>query len=989
MAASAADNTTTKKESESLRIVEPKANKIISDETTVKAVVSVGNGIRPKSLRITLNGKNVTRHAQEEDCGPQACRWAVELTKADRLLSGQNQLVASARGSHDSIKVTSAKFGYYYGLQAGQNQPQWPSPSVGLSLNSGGAQPWVTLTTGWPANMQDNLDPTQYSVPYRDATFPTANDTQCSGRYQVVVLNRHTPMIEDAYRCFKDGASLKSQLATLNKGTELVLVGTTEGNNADSSLDTTSIGGTNYSSSNSWQPMGYAAIGISGAAPGSAYESYYLSSDVGKPYQTNPFANGLLALDQNSNYNFHPGNNVQFEVYPNDPQYGSSDVFIAAGGQVTGWFPPVGSTNGFWLLTLDRVTLLPIDFSQGSCNSNSGNCGQFFNTGSTDSGVASKAVGDLAFTLEGPTSRQLVVLTTVGQPFQSASAASALVGTPTLRWYGASPYTMELLTAPTSTYTLVAPGPQTSPIFSTEITWRSPFSRGVVNSSSTFSQQGQTGFVRGVMARDNNGLYYPAVVSQEDGKMNGDGATALSIDYDFYSISTQNNIDWPLTDTPGHIAAYHWASAKFLGNHYGENGALSQDVRYFYAGSPEMGQYNTDFQCPNSIANSPCNYPGDGYGFTSADLAIANGQLYKELTALNDTYNYLGEPGILGVINGNNGPSIADEVITATYQVLKDQTMAVNNNTSVQGEGYAIMNLLAGVATIVGAAIGPEAPLAAAAFGVTSGVLWTGSAYGPWEGNNTVTPPTYESTFDTTLGQLESNASTYETNLVTSYKTALDGIYSDPGKLSAIGAKIADSGSGWHFNNQLTSVTVAQNLQAAAQRSMYVQLLPKFYQLDAYTNQPVSSAAMLGLFGAPEDVNHGGYDVTCTATYPSSTTSNPYATRAYPSSASPAKTDIYVMGGSISNQYNYAVSESLPSGSLLNIVFGSDSGEMNIPLDLVYSPNMMANRPGPDNGDPTDKSYWNELNWGVNPCYKPSCSEHTYDPPNKSSCVGP
>ena len=129
MAASAADNTTTKKESESLRIVEPKANKIISDETTVKAVVSVGNGIRPKSLRITLNGKNVTRHAQEEDCGPQACRWTVELTKADRLLSGQNQLVASARGSHDSIKVTSAKFGYYYGLQAGENQPQWPSPT--------------------------------------------------------------------------------------------------------------------------------------------------------------------------------------------------------------------------------------------------------------------------------------------------------------------------------------------------------------------------------------------------------------------------------------------------------------------------------------------------------------------------------------------------------------------------------------------------------------------------------------------------------------------------------------------------------------------------------------------------------------------------------------------------------------------------------------------------------------------------------------------
>ena len=49
----------------------------------------------------------------------------MELTKADRLLSGQNRLVAFARGAHDSIKVTSAKFGYYYGLGGGENQPNY------------------------------------------------------------------------------------------------------------------------------------------------------------------------------------------------------------------------------------------------------------------------------------------------------------------------------------------------------------------------------------------------------------------------------------------------------------------------------------------------------------------------------------------------------------------------------------------------------------------------------------------------------------------------------------------------------------------------------------------------------------------------------------------------------------------------------------------------------------------------------------------------
>ena len=364
----------------------------------------VGNGIRPKSLRITLNGKNVTRHAEEENCGHDACLWTVELSKADRLLSGANRLVAFARTSDNSIKIERAEFFYDYGLGAEQNKPQWEAPSLGLSLNPGGAQPWVTLTTGWPANMQDNLDPTQYSLPYRDTTFPSSGETPCTNRYQVVVLNRKNPAQQDGYICAADGATLKSDLAGLAKGTEIVLVGTTLYNNADSTLDTTGIGGTNYSSPNILQPMGYAAIGISGAAPGSAYESYYVSADIGKPYLRTPFANGLLAEDQNDNYNFHAGDNVQFQAYPNDPQRPGASSFLTASGVVSAWIPPEGSANGFWLLTLDRGTLLPIDLSnQGSCQGGYYNdiCGQFFTTGSTDPNVASAAADSLADALSG------------------------------------------------------------------------------------------------------------------------------------------------------------------------------------------------------------------------------------------------------------------------------------------------------------------------------------------------------------------------------------------------------------------------------------------------------------------------------------------------------------------------------------------------------------------------------------------------------------
>ena len=96
----------------------------------------------------------------------------MELAKADRLLSGQNQLVVFARGAHDSLEFTSTKFGYYYSLQP-KPAPNYVPSTVGLSLNAGGAQPWVSLTTGTPANLQDNLNPISYSLPFRDAPrFP-------------------------------------------------------------------------------------------------------------------------------------------------------------------------------------------------------------------------------------------------------------------------------------------------------------------------------------------------------------------------------------------------------------------------------------------------------------------------------------------------------------------------------------------------------------------------------------------------------------------------------------------------------------------------------------------------------------------------------------------------------------------------------------------------------------------------------------------------
>ena len=939
----------------------------------------MGSNLDRNSVRVRLNGKDITNDFRPGTAVAAGQTEGASLTISDGLRAGSNRIVATARGYDRHIEARRVKFDYYSGLHDGQTLPHWLPSAVGLNLTPGGAQPWVTMTTGTPAGLQDNSDQTVYSLPYPDSTFPTTNDTPCTTRYQIVVLNRLNPAQEDAYMCPADAGTLKQDLAGLAKGAEIVLVGTTWLHNADAGLDTTSIGGTNYSNySASWQPLGYAAIGVSGAAAGSAYEDFYLPTEIGWPYTRIPFATGMLAQDENSNYNFHAGGKLQFEIYPNSVN-GSTALFINYNGLVVPWLPPAGSANGFWLIEFDRRTLLPDENNGVSCGA-SGNCGQFFQTGSTDPSVASFAIHELATHLAGQTNRQLIFLMTSGQPFQSASAVTAeLVSA--MQSYGASAYALQSLTTPNSTYTLVAAGL----VGATSTASLTPFSQGVVNSSSAFSQQGQTGFVRGVMTRDNNGGYGPAVVSQEDGSGNQQGATILSVDYDFYTISSQNPIDWTLTDTPGHIAAYHYLSAWFLARHFQSTGPHSQDLRYFYAGNPtQVGQYNTDFLC---ATNPSCPaYPGDGYGFTVQDLTDAEQALYNETTALNDTDGYLGESGLKGVIDGTAGGTVvADVVMDAASEVLNGQVGATDD-TGVNGASFDWMNLLAGITSIGAAALGPlDLPVAAAAIGVTSGILWSGSAEAPWATNDPDTPPSDENTFDTTLGNLEQNASTYAENLITSYDAALDGIYSDWGKLSATGAKTANTDSGWRFDNQLSGVKLGKQLANGVRRAMYLQVLPQFYWMDSYSAQPVSTLDKVGTFYSWGGLGVGQQN-NCNASYPSTVVNDNSIYRIFPSPSSPGKTDMFVMGGTINSQGTPKVHETFPTDTLLTTLFGQPDpddpptvGPLGIPAGLVYGPSVLPSRPG----GPTEGTYD-----GVFQCYRPGCSDVT-DYPHQSKCINP
>jgi hypothetical protein len=946
------------------------------------ATLTVGNELERRTLKVLLNGKDVTSGVTLGRCSVLSCDVTVALSAANGLRPGENRLGATVHGADGRVANTRVKFDGTTGLLGAGAFPSWLPSSVGLSVTPGGAEPWVTITTGTPAALVDTTDTTQYALPYPDTTFPLTTDPSCASQtYQVLVLDRKQPLFAShTYSCYNDSASLKTYLTGL-PSSDLVIVGTSYGYNVAENLDTSSIGGTDYGSTIGLAPLGYVAIGVPGAPAGSAYENYYLSTDKA-PLLRTPFAHGLLALDKWGNYNFYSDTAYQFLVAPANNGSGLGPVVdwsLQTGntGLYVREYAPPNNVDGFWLLVLDRVTLEAADATVGSCPYGSGGtCGAIYETGSTDAPTATAAMASLATAIHAITPRQLAFLVSTGQPFQSSTAVSSDLAD-AVAALGGSRYTLSKLTSPESTFSLVAPGPH-SPL--TLIPDRSPFAEGVVESSNALTQQGQTGMVRGLFERDQYGLYRPTDSSQEDGIFNGTNATSLSQDFSFHQIADYATLDWPLTDTSNHIAAYHAVSAQYLSVNYGETGSHSQDLRYFYAGQPT--KFSSAHETLNDQGNGNClatQKVPSGSSFTLQDWCDARAQLYAETLALYNSDQYLGATGIGGLIDGTSGMgSIAGDVVGVAQNIVNGQLLAPKPLTGAAAANAKVsqwLNFASAAISLAAIGIDPSAlPFVTGAMSAASGGLKLGAAFSVFDGSSP--PLSYENGFDTTLASLEANADTYQENLVSSYGQALDAVYSDWGKLSAVGAKTADSDSGWSSLNQVSKGLIGSILATGTARSLYAQALPQFYELDTYQAQPVSTIGKIGMLSY--DAVTAGW--SCVATYPSKIKAQNFSV--FPTPGSTTASDVYVIGGTIIDQNNNGVTESLPSTVLLNTLFsapnvndGTTAGYLNIPTDYVYAASLQSGgyltyRSGPSQGN------------GI--CYKPGCQADNKDP-----CVGP
>ncbi len=327
-------------------------------------------------------------------------------------------------------------------------------------------------------------------------------------------------------------------------------------------------------------------------------------------------------------------------------------------------------------------------------------------------------------------------------------------------------------------------------------------------------------------------------------------------------------------------------------------------------------------------------------------------------------------------------------VLGSTSKVLKGQ-FAVQDNTPVHLNASGWMSLVGGLVSIGSAALGVPAPQAAAALGVLSGGLSVGAAAtSPW-GTGDHNPPSYENTFDTTIGDLAKYATDRAQGFLTGYDQAQESIYVDSAKLLAVGAKAGDSDSGWSLTD-LQEDKMSEALSAGILRMLYLQLVPQFYSLDTYPAQPVRDVTQIGTFYQTYDVLY--FTTTCTSSHPSPNEYG-YMTNVapgWPPGQNSSPYDIFVIAGNIHNQGTKDVSEDLPSDSLLETLFapapnGLDSSYLNFPRDMFYSTNkadggLLQYRPGPDQG------YTNEH--GL--CYKPGCSaKNPGDDAGFTECRGP
>ena len=888
----------------------------------VTVQLTIPADVQLDTLSMKLNGNDLSRRFTTVSCPQGICQQAT-LTTPDGLHDSKN--VFSVVAKHNNGTLVSARSRFVGTTATAAARIATVNPQAvhanalsGFPTLSSFLPPAIAFTTLKPGGY-DNAH--AWIEVGSQNTYPANPSSQpCSKIYTVIVLDRQTleektTAPESSPQCIPDGGQLKTYLATLNSG-DLVIVGTNSGQSSDALsgnglLDTSAIGGTAYNCLNStdcsslpsttvqsgFAPQTYMIIGVGGAASGSAYENYNITNGVW--YQINAYGTGTLVEDSNGNYNFQPANSIEYTIVPNDPTNSNvstvsvgplpGDPYASAGIVTKTYRPPYNSStpNGIWLLKLQRTTLFstafntqgapPLPAYKDACPQTDtsidgktayfNQCGQFYDTGDSDPKTAIAAYNQLGTDLQESDTNDLFFLVSIGKqpnspglnftivPSGFANAFSAIGGTPE---------TFTGLNKLNSTYSYVG-------CFSCG----NSLGGNVVVSTSLQSQQGQNGYIHGLLQPNLNGVYWPTQASLDQPGSDGLPTT----DFTIQEVTAKQPVDWPelsttqkLTSTissgttytadttDGQNAAYYYISYQLVTQHYivGAQGNYLDDIHYYFTGGNNtfLDYHIFDPATLTFPGSSPTDCylwtdPVQGRGtlacFTQNDFNAVRAQMHNEIVYLTNVLQFMvnGSTNMKDLVASGNG-SAALALINAAATV-QASTLQPPPATPVKFNISNILNLVGnavslGAAVATGglslegtelaakaaSAIGPSAGVISAIFGASSAV--TGGLTTP--GSQPV--PSNNANFLTTIGSL--SQSELQQNFTAGFDASLDTILGDWYKLSTIGPQITNTNvNAFQSPTQNSQVVATRQIGLGAQRSFYMALLPIDYSIQHYT----------------------------------------------------------------------------------------------------------------------------------------------------------
>jgi hypothetical protein len=347
-----------------------------------------------------------------------------------------------------------------------------------------------------------------------------------------------------------------------------------------------------------------------------------------------------------------------------------------------------------------------------------------------------------------------------------------------------------------------------------------------VESSSLLMPEAPAGAIRGVLHRNNRGIYEP---------LTSDFDLSAPIDYELYTRAWQDPIPWPVPTNADEQKAYQCISQVVSCSHLQD--CQNEDVRASY-----VNQLEVISELATYVSELP--YEPTRQGCTEADFSAdafltVRDQLHAEFQGVDRVRQLRNQVQEMLVESASTAQGYLHDIA----QQIKDDVKPADTSPVV----INILKALGGVAQIASAAI-PSAQVAATA---VTGVI--GAALNASASLASTAPNTIDGRVDTTVGELSDEADKNFVATSDAVGVMIQNLLIDWGKIEFVSSRIGSNAQGWVWNfDDATRDTLA----LAVRRHYYQRLMPIPYAIFQRPGAAFSDRKLIACGNGPSTDPH-------------------------------------------------------------------------------------------------------------------------------------